>query len=84
VDDLTTIGQAQELQGRAPKIPVTYIAPKRMELPPSFPRKEITAAERRLHRDYLKRFRLDGTFSSTARISWSPRYRSASRTRSSA
>ena len=56
VDDWTTIRQAQTLQRRAPKIPVTYIAPRRMELPPSYPRKEITAAERRLHRDYLKRF----------------------------
>ena len=56
MDDWTTIRQAQVLQRRAPKIPVTYIAPKRMELPPSYPRKEITAAERRLHRDYLKRF----------------------------
>jgi len=56
VDDLTTIRQAQQLQRQAPKIAVTYIAPKRVELPPSFPRKQITAAERRLHRDYLKRF----------------------------
>jgi pimeloyl-ACP methyl ester carboxylesterase len=56
LDDWTTIRQAQVLQRRAPRIPVTYIAAKHMELPPSYPRKAITAAERRLHRDYLKRF----------------------------
>ena len=27
-----------------------------MELPPSYPRKQITAAERRLQRDFLRRF----------------------------
>jgi pimeloyl-ACP methyl ester carboxylesterase len=56
VDDLTTFRQAQALQGNEPRIPVTYIGAKRMELPPSYPRKEITAAERRLQRDFLKRF----------------------------
>jgi pimeloyl-ACP methyl ester carboxylesterase len=56
VDDLTTFRQAQELQGKEPRIPVTYIGAKRMELPPSYPRKEITAAERRLQRDFLNRF----------------------------
>jgi pimeloyl-ACP methyl ester carboxylesterase len=56
VDDLTTIRQAQSLQRQAPKIPVTYIAPTRIELPASFPREKIQAAERRLHRDYLRRF----------------------------
>ena len=38
-------------------LPDTFdIGAKRMELPPSYPRKEITAAERRLQRDFLNRF----------------------------
>lgn len=56
MDELTTFRQAQALQGNEPKIPVTYLAAKRVELPPSYPRKEITAAERKLQRDFLARF----------------------------
>lgn len=56
MDELTTFRQAQALQGKEPKIPVTIIAAKRLELPPSYPREEITAGERRLQRDFLARF----------------------------
>ena len=56
VDDLTTFRQAQALQGGEPQIPATYIGAKVIELPPSYPRAEITAAERRLQRDFLDRF----------------------------
>ena len=56
MDELTTFRQAQALQGREPRIPVTYIAVKRLDLPPSYPRKKITAAERNLQRDFLERF----------------------------
>ena len=56
VNDLATFRQAQALQGNEPRIPVTYIGVKVMELPSSYPRAKITAAERRLQRDYLKRF----------------------------
>ena len=37
-------------------MPVTYIGVKRLDLPPSYPRKAITASERRLQRDFLERF----------------------------
>ena len=56
VDDATTFRQAQALQGKQPRIPVTYLAPKVMEIPKSLPRAKIVAAERRLQRDYLTRF----------------------------
>lgn len=56
IEDLTTFRQAQALQGKEPRIPVTYIGAKVMELPASYPRAEITTAERRLQRDYLARF----------------------------
>jgi pimeloyl-ACP methyl ester carboxylesterase len=56
VDDLSTFRQAQALQGNEPKVPVTYIGAKVVELPPSYPRAEITAAERKLQRDFLERF----------------------------
>ena len=56
VDDLTTFRQAQALQGNEPKIPVTYLAAKVLDVPPSYPRAKLTAADRRLQRDYLARF----------------------------
>jgi len=56
VDDATTFRQAQALQDKQPKIPVTYLAAKVIDLPASLPRKKIIAADRRLQRDYLARF----------------------------
>ena len=57
VDDATTLRQAQALQDKQPKIPVTYLATKVIELPASLPRKKkIIAADRRLQRDYVARF----------------------------
>jgi pimeloyl-ACP methyl ester carboxylesterase len=56
LDEARTFRQAQALQGRQPKIPVTYLAAKGTDLPPSLPRKKIIAADRRLQRDYLARF----------------------------
>ena len=56
VDDLTTFRQAQALRGNEPKIPVTYLAAKVLDVPPSYPRAKLTAADRRLQRDYLARF----------------------------
>ncbi len=56
VDDATTFRQAQELQDKQPRIPVTYLSPRVMEVPKSLPRAKIIAADRRLQRDYLTRF----------------------------
>jgi pimeloyl-ACP methyl ester carboxylesterase len=56
IDDATTLRQAQALQDRLPRIPVTYLSPKVMEVPKSLPRAKIVAADRRLQRDYLTRF----------------------------
>ena len=56
VDDATTLRQAQALQDALPRIPVTYLSPKVMEIPKSLPRAKIIAADRRLQRDYLTRF----------------------------
>jgi hypothetical protein len=56
MDDLTTFRQAQRLQGREPRIPVTYLAVKRLEIPSSWPRKAMTRAERALQRAFLARF----------------------------
>ena len=56
IDDATTFRQAQALQDRLPRIPVTYLASRVMELPKGLPRAKIVAAERRLQRDYLTRF----------------------------
>jgi pimeloyl-ACP methyl ester carboxylesterase len=56
VDEATTIRQAQALQGRRPKIPVTYLAATVTDLPASLPIKKIIAADRRVQRDYLARF----------------------------
>ena len=56
IEDLTTFREAQALQGNEPQIPVTYLATRVLELPPSFPRAAITAAERRMQRDFLDRF----------------------------
>ena len=56
VDDATTLRQAQALQDTLPKIPVTYLSPKVMEVPKDLPREKIIAADRRLQRDYLTRF----------------------------
>ena len=56
VDDATTFRQAQALQDKQPRIPVTYLSPRVMEVPKSLPRAKIIAADRRLQRDYLTRF----------------------------
>lgn len=56
MDELTTFHQAQRLQGVEPRIPLTYLAVKRLDLPPSYPRKAITMNERRKQREFVARF----------------------------
>ena len=56
VDDATTLRQAQALQDTLPRIPVTYLSPRVLEIPKSLPRAKLVAADRRLQRDYLTRF----------------------------
>ena len=56
IDEATTFRQAQALQGKEPRIPVTYLAVKVIDLPSSLPRAKIIAAERRLQRDFVARF----------------------------
>src|SRR5215210_5838001 len=51
IDDATTLRQAQALQGKQPRIPVTYLSPKVLEVPKALPRAKLIAADRRLQRD---------------------------------
>ena len=83
-DDLTTFRQAQALQGNEPRIPLTYLATKVLELPPSLPRAAITAPTAGCNATSWTGSRRDASFSSTARTTWSRRSPSASRARSGA
>lgn len=56
VDRLTTYQQAQEIEGNEPKVPLTFIATKVVDLPPSFPVKAMTAAIRAGQRKFVDRF----------------------------
>ena len=56
MDEFTTFRQARALQGGEPAMPVTYIAVKRLDLPPSYPRKAITTAERKMQHAFVSRF----------------------------
>lgn len=55
-DRFTTYLQAQAVAGSTPRIPVTYIAASRLDLPPSWPATRITAAIRRTQRTFLDGF----------------------------
>jgi pimeloyl-ACP methyl ester carboxylesterase len=51
-----TYREAQALAGKALPIPVTYLAVKELDLPPSLPVKKMTAEIRRGQRDFVSRF----------------------------
>jgi hypothetical protein len=55
-----------------------------MELPPSYPRAEITAAERKLQRDFLDRFSLGRLVLVDSPTTWSQRFPGGSRASSGA
>jgi pimeloyl-ACP methyl ester carboxylesterase len=56
IDRCATYREAQALAGKAPAMPVTYLAVKELDLPPSLPVKKMTAAIRRVQRDFVSRF----------------------------
>jgi pimeloyl-ACP methyl ester carboxylesterase len=56
IDRCATYREAQALAGKAPAMPVTYLAVKELGLPPSLPVKKMTAAIRRVQRDFVRRF----------------------------
>jgi phage host-nuclease inhibitor protein Gam len=56
IDRCATYREAQALAGKAPAMPVTYLAVKELDLPPSLPVKKMTAAIHRVQRDFVGRF----------------------------
>jgi hypothetical protein len=48
--------QVGNLAGREPDVPVTFIATKSLDLPPTWPRRRITRIVRSLQREFVGRF----------------------------
>jgi len=56
LDRFATYRQARAIAGRAPQIPVTYLAADPLDVPPSWPVKRLTAAIRRAQRAFVSHF----------------------------
>jgi pimeloyl-ACP methyl ester carboxylesterase len=56
IDQAATYREAQALVRNLPAIPVTYLATKTIDLPPSYPAAELTAAIRQTQQTFLDRF----------------------------
>jgi pimeloyl-ACP methyl ester carboxylesterase len=56
LDQLVTDRQALKLAGREPQVPVTVIATKSLDLPPTWPRQPITRIVRSLQHEFVGRF----------------------------
>lgn len=56
IDQGATYREAHEMQGRVPNIPLTYIGTTRIDLDPSWPVEQMTAAIRAEQRAFVARF----------------------------
>ncbi len=56
IDQTATCVAAQALEEKTPDIPVTYLATKELDLDPSWPVQQMTAAIRRIQRDFVAQF----------------------------
>jgi pimeloyl-ACP methyl ester carboxylesterase len=81
LDQCVTDRQARELAGREPDVPVTLIATKSLDLPPTWPRRQITRIVRSLQREFVGRFERGRLLTLDVPHYMDPRSPSASRTR---
>jgi pimeloyl-ACP methyl ester carboxylesterase len=55
-DRLTTLRQAQAIEGSEPPVPVTYLAANPLDIPPDWPVDRLTEAVRRMQREFVSGF----------------------------